>query len=242
MANYNMIENLSKRLNVDDTFTLKKCQEFLRILQTKNTLKLSEQVQIIICLDIATNITGQVFDKETALQLCSLKKSAYENNRHNILKVLNLDKPISISELCVKFSCTHLKDEANKLYSCYKNKDNKIKDDEHPQYAAAAVYTICKLHNMKPPKSEFTSISRLKPTQWTALATEFEKFAQTMGFQNIKNKSKKKQADDENLEEVPEANSKKTKNELKKQEIEDYEVWKERILKRAKELIANGHE
>lgn len=76
--------------------------------------------------------------------MCSLKKTAYENNYHNIQKILGLDKPISINELCVLFSCTQLKDEAEKLYSYYKQKDPKIQDDEHPQYAAAAVYTVCK--------------------------------------------------------------------------------------------------
>ncbi|XP_044746130.1 origin recognition complex subunit 6 [Coccinella septempunctata] len=242
MANHSMIENIAKRLNVDDAYCIKKCQEFLRILQAKNTLKMSEQVQIIICLDLATSITGSAFDKETALQLCSFKKSVYENNFHNIQKILDLDKPISINELCVKFSCTHLKGEAEKLYSCYKQKDPKIKDDEHPQYAAAAVYTVCKLNNLKPSKSEFSSISRLRPNQWGAIVNEFEKFAASMGVELKKLPSKKKNYVEEILVNKESSPSKKMKEEQKKPNIEEYEVWKKRILQIAKESLRNESE
>lgn len=68
----------------------------------------------------------------------------YQNNVNNIAKILDLDKPITVSELCVQLSCTDVKDMAEDILTNYQERDTKIKDIEHPQYAAAAVYTSCK--------------------------------------------------------------------------------------------------
>ena len=82
--------------------------------------------------------------QEVALKLTSLRKTVYQNTLNNVQKILNLDKPISISELCVQFSCPEAKEMALTILKSYQEKDTKIKDIEHPQYAAAAVYTSCK--------------------------------------------------------------------------------------------------
>ncbi|KAL3287348.1 hypothetical protein HHI36_001822 [Cryptolaemus montrouzieri] len=227
---------ISKRLNIHDSSTIKKCEEFLRVLQTKTSLKLSDQVKTIICLEIATTFTGSSFDKEAALQLCALKKSSYENNLNNIKKILNIDKPLSISELCVQFSCTQLKDAAQELYSHYKDSDSK--DDMHPQYAAAAVYTVCKMNNMKPPKSQFVTLSRLKSNQWNALINDFETFAIT----NLKQTKFKQKSNV--IENTVEGHVQENANVKEKSDdhvtIEDYEVWKNRILREAEQAIREG--
>ncbi|KAK9892267.1 hypothetical protein WA026_019068 [Henosepilachna vigintioctopunctata] len=242
MANQN-IANISKRLNIVDSYTKKKCEEFLRVLQTKNMLKLSDNDKIVLCLDLAASFMGSSFDKGTALQLCSIKSSLYENQLNTIKKILGLDDPSSIAELCVKFNCTQLKDDVENLYSNYRKKDNKIKDDAHPQYAAAALYTVCRLNNIKHPKSTFTSISHLKPSQWSALTTEFENFAKSIGFEAAKMKRKKEKLNICEDEDMPLVDCKSTDADSKSEEvIEEYEVWKERILREAAQALEEGKE
>lgn len=59
-------------------------------------------------------------------------------------KILNLDKQVSVSELCVQLSCTEAREVAERILHAYKTNDKQCKDITHPQYTAAAVYTSCK--------------------------------------------------------------------------------------------------
>lgn len=62
---------------------------------------------------------------------------------HIIEKVLDLHKPLTISELCVRLSCTAVKDLAEDILKAYKEQDTLNRDFSHPQYVTAAVYTAC---------------------------------------------------------------------------------------------------
>lgn len=82
--------------------------------------------------------------KETAIKLSGLKKNIYQNNHNIIEKILDLNRQLTVSELCVQLSCTVVKEIAEEILTKYGSNDNKIKDLTHPQYVAAAVYTACK--------------------------------------------------------------------------------------------------
>lgn len=73
-----------------------------------------------------------------------MKKSAYENNLHIVEKVLDLDKPLTIAEVCVQLNCTGIKELAEDIYNKYKAADCLNRDYTHPQYVMAAVYAACK--------------------------------------------------------------------------------------------------
>lgn len=81
------------------------------------------------------------------MKLSGLKKSSYQSNLHVIETLLNLDKPLTVSELCVQLGCTVVKELAEEILDKYRLSDNKIKDLRHPQYAIAAVYTACRYDN-----------------------------------------------------------------------------------------------
>lgn len=138
---------------------------YLRTFQSKGGLKnINDLAKAVLCLNLAAYKSGVAFDKvcykryvsevfnvftylplqETAVKLSGLKKSAYENNLHIIEKVLDLDKPLTIAEVCVQLNCTCLKDLAEDVYSKYKIADRLNRDFSHPQYVAAAVYAACK--------------------------------------------------------------------------------------------------
>ncbi|EFA06374.2 Origin recognition complex subunit 6-like Protein [Tribolium castaneum] len=178
-----ILQNNAERLGIRDSPTIQKAESFLRVLNTKPASKtISDVAKIIMCLDLAATALGQGFDKDTAVKLSGLRKSGYQNNLNNLEKILNLDKPITVSELCVQLSCTEVKDLAEKILANYQERDTKIKDLEHPQYVAAAVYTGCKLSNIRVDKIQFRAISRLKVAQWNELLEEFSKFATSLGL------------------------------------------------------------
>ncbi|KAJ8935423.1 hypothetical protein NQ314_012843 [Rhamnusium bicolor] len=144
-SEYNVLTDTAERLGIQDDSTIRKAKEFLRVFQSKGSVKtLSDIAKTILCLDLASSYSGICFDKDTALKLSGLKKSAYQNNLHTVEKVLELDKPLTISELCVQFNCTVVKDLAEEILKKYKATDNKIKDLGHPQYVTASVYAACK--------------------------------------------------------------------------------------------------
>lgn len=78
------------------------------------------------------------------MKLSNLKKSSYLNSLHTIEKVLDLDRQLTISELCVQLSCTVVKELAEQIFKKYKEKDEIGRDFTHPQYIAVAVYTACR--------------------------------------------------------------------------------------------------
>ncbi|CAH0551340.1 unnamed protein product [Brassicogethes aeneus] len=191
MSNDNLLQKTAQRLGVYQESVINKTREFLRVLSNKGSIKcLNENAKTILCFDLASILLGTPFDKETAIKLSGLKKSLYNNNHNTLEKVLDLNKQLSISELCVQMSCTVVKDIAEDIFDKYKNFDNKIKDLNHPQYAAAAVFTACKLKHVGVNKSQFATVSRLKPAQWKELTEEFKKFAETIGMTGGKKRQK----------------------------------------------------
>lgn len=78
------------------------------------------------------------------MKLSNLKKTAYLNSLHIIEKILDLDRPLTVSEVCVQLSCTVVKDLAEQLLKKYREEDEIGRDFDHPQYIAAVVYTACR--------------------------------------------------------------------------------------------------
>ncbi|CAG9764770.1 unnamed protein product [Ceutorhynchus assimilis] len=224
-----LLKSTAQKLNVHDETVLKKTEEFVRLYQSKGSIKtLNLQATTILCLDLACLSLGNGFDKEAALILSGLKKSAYQNNLNNIEKILGLDKPISITDICVKLGCTVIKEDAEKILTRYQKLDNKIKDLEHPQYVAAATFVACKAKKVSIDKSKIVTLSRLKPSQWKELISMFESLG--LGKTSPRKKTKGPSAKDDEI--VAEIECQEiTKDEV--EEVEDYEVWKKRILEEA---------
>ncbi|RZC42559.1 origin recognition complex subunit 6 [Asbolus verrucosus] len=241
MTSNKILLNSSDRLGIQDSSAIKKADAFLRVLNSKSVSKtISDAARTILCLDLAAASLGVGFDKTTALKLAGLRKGVYQNNLNILEKVLNLDKPITVAELCVQCSCTEAKETAEAILASYREYDKKIKDISHPQYVAAAVYTSCKISGIKVEKSQFKSISRLKMAQWNELADEFAKFAGSMGLSAKKGRSKRNApVEQDGLIEIIEKHSVQ-KQKKEEEQIEDYEVWRERILKEATaEILKN---
>lgn len=78
------------------------------------------------------------------MKLSNLKRSAYLNSLHIIEKVLDLDKKLTIGEVCVQLSCTAIKDFSEQILKKYVEEDEIGRDFTHPQYIAAAIYSAAR--------------------------------------------------------------------------------------------------
>nr|CAI5865841.1 unnamed protein product [Callosobruchus analis] len=226
------LKTISERLCIKDLTTIKKAEEFLRTLQTKgSSLKvLNDSAKAALCLHLAASFLGNGFNKDAAINVSGLKKSLYQNNLHTIEKILGLDKQLTVSSLSIQLGCTEIKELAEEILDKYRAYDTKIKDLDHPQYVSAATYIACKQKSIKVHKDHFIAASRLKPRQWKELALEFEKFAKSLGLGSPRKHNKKliDSVDDMTNEIEKVTLKKKTEN-----EIEDYDLWRKRILEEA---------
>ncbi|XP_066149989.1 origin recognition complex subunit 6 [Euwallacea fornicatus] len=219
----NLVKSTAKRLNIYDEVVVKKCEEFLRLYQSKAVVKsLNNQAKIVLCLDLASQCLGRHIDKETALLLSGFKKSLYQNHLNTLEKLLELDKIISISDVCVQLGCMSIKEDAEAILGKYQKSGN-FKDMEHPQYVAAATYLACKVKKIPLDKQKLVSISRLKPSQWKELVGSFEKLGMEKG-----RTTQKLSVDEDKNECAVEVDI--LKPTTQDDQVEEYEVWKKRIL------------
>lgn len=61
---------------------------------------------------------------------------------HNIEKILELNKLLTVANLCIQLNCTDAKELAEEVLKQYTLDLNE--NNTHPQYVAAAVYVACK--------------------------------------------------------------------------------------------------
>jgi origin recognition complex subunit 6 len=211
----------------------RKTEEILRLLSLKSNSKISDMgdyARSIICIELATTALGQNFELATAYKLAGLKRNAYTNNKRLIEKLLDLNNCIGINEMCVKLGLNQVQQTAVTLLNQYGVTGKKAHEDlEHPQYAAMAIFFACRQHNLKPPKQKIMPLSHLRPSQWTVLESVWEKWLQQQQSESrAKPTAKKTEADPVDYE-----YSEGTEQVSDKVVVEDYEMWQERILRKA---------
>jgi hypothetical protein len=191
---------------------------------------INEGAKTILSLDISCELLNIAFETASAVKHSSMRKRIYDNYRKTFLKLMKLDKKTSIRDLILKRGISNAKVDptAHKIYEAYQNSTDGI-DLDHPQYMAMSVFEACKLEGVKVSKKDFISISNLKPNQWTLLEKTFDKIANSVGKLGKENSNNKFPTDcDTNVTET------KLKRKVEAEpEIEDYDVWAERTLKKA---------
>ncbi|XP_053688659.1 origin recognition complex subunit 6 [Sabethes cyaneus] len=216
-----------------------KSTELLRLLQIKSVgsvANLGDYAKAIICVDLACSLLGLPFDAESAVKLSGLKKTAYANNRRTLEKLLDINQVIGINEICIQLGLHQAQKEATALldsYRKYSGGANGEVDFTHPQYAAMALFLACKRLKIKPPKAKLIAFSHLKPTLWSLLEKNWEKFLASAS--NMDAAKGKQRAKDEIMPAVEQVTQKQS-NGLKHsspEKIEPYGNWKKRMLEKA---------
>ncbi|XP_055854784.1 origin recognition complex subunit 6 [Episyrphus balteatus] len=233
-----MIDQLVQKMGlIDEPKIIEKTTELLRLLDLRSTnisATINEYAKIILCIDLAAAFLGIPIDQENALKLSGLRKTPYANNKRMFEKLLDLNKQIGINEICTKLGINELAKKATELLEMYKqiveNEANDI-DITHPQYPSMAVYQAGKLNQKRISKSKIMAISHLRPSQWTQLEQRWDKIVATHYTATKDKKIKSPPADGDK-----EADTQKSTLEIKRPkvaEVEDYEIWKRRMLSMA---------
>lgn len=186
-----------------------------------------------------------LFFQATALKLAGLKKPSYLNYRRILEKLLDINKPIGVAEICVHLNLIEIQAACLSLLDKYANsRENNLRniDTKHPQYAAMAVAQMCRLRKIKVPKSKLIGFSHLKPAQWALLEKSWDTWLLENGdeiLELLPNKNRSRGLT--NGTETDHTNGLAAKQPpdvlLAANVIEDYEAWRERILKKAFEDI-----
>lgn len=151
-------------------------------------------------------------------------------------KLLELSKPVGVPEICIQLGLTEVQ-EASTLALNQFVENNKLRniDTAHPQYAAMAVYQLCKIKKIRIQKNKFISISHLKPSQWTVLEKSWETWAkknQGPGQELVAPSTKDERS---NKNDIPLENGcvKDPKPKNDSDSTEEFHEWRERVLAKA---------
>ncbi|XP_013138236.1 PREDICTED: origin recognition complex subunit 6 [Papilio polytes] len=224
----------------DEEKVLRKAAELERLLQTKTIAgsNITDNSKMVICLDLAANMYGVDLDLKTSVKYSGLKQPTYINSRKILENLLELnDDKMSISFLCITLQCTEVQKLAEEILEEYKKKSKMEIDINLPQYVCMAVYHACRLNKVKITKSKIIDKSRLKPSQWTKLDSEWTKFVNDNFSTVKKTKGRPRKQNTEDTNNGTENNTSIKEEPI--EELEPYNVWKKRILEEAyKELMA----
>lgn len=171
--------------------------------------------------------------QEIGLKLSGLRKTAYENYKRTFEKILELNKPVGINEICVQLGLHEYQKKATQFLEIYKKQLEGSTDEvdiTHPQYAAMAVYQACKTgKGSKTVKSKLVTYSHLKSAQWTKLEQKWDNLLKD----HINTGAKPKKKIEANEQEAQNKEN-KTLNSSEKpkslDEVGDYETWKQGML------------
>uniref|UniRef100_A0A6M2DQU0 Putative origin recognition complex subunit 6 n=1 Tax=Xenopsylla cheopis TaxID=163159 RepID=A0A6M2DQU0_XENCH len=228
-----MVQMMAQKLGFNENKPLiNKANELMRLLKMKslggNAITLSDSAQSVICLDLASSSIGISFDVDHAIKLSGVKRNTYLSGLRTIEKLLDLAKELTVNELCVQLGVTSIKEKADLLLTKYKNSHNC--DVTHPQYVAMAVFQACRVGKIKVQRNMIIPFSRLKPSQWSILEKSWSTWVDDKLSTLLKESSEESK---DNFSEDTNKDTNTSTPSFKTAEIEDYEVWKKRILEEA---------
>uniref|UniRef100_A0A182IK57 Uncharacterized protein n=1 Tax=Anopheles atroparvus TaxID=41427 RepID=A0A182IK57_ANOAO len=222
-----------------------KSTELQRLLDIRSssgmTTNLGDYAKATLCIDIAAGLLGLPFDSETALKLSGLRKTAYNNGRRTLEKILDINKTIGINEICVQLGLNQVQKEATGLLDAYKRYAGASSDIDftHPQYATMAVFQACRRQKVRVAKLKLVPFSHLKATQWNLLEKNWEKFLDSVDHKSKSGVKEQKGAQEPNSN-GPEARSRSGeagtssgRKHASPEKIEPYHNWKKRMLEKA---------
>uniref|UniRef100_A0A1A9W741 Origin recognition complex subunit 6 n=1 Tax=Glossina brevipalpis TaxID=37001 RepID=A0A1A9W741_9MUSC len=236
-----LIEQLLTKIGLRDVPNITgKTSELMRLLEVKSAnvpLQVNEYAKIILCGNIAANILGAACDKEQAIKISGLRKTQYVNNRRMLEKLLDLNKPLVIKEVCIQLNLGDVWRKAEELLQLYHSVmiSEKIDVDiKHPQYTVMAIYMACKVCKKKVSKPKLFPLSNLRPTQWQQLEHKWEKLLALHYKESVTNKCEQSVVHNNNVGQATNIINNIEEPKQLPSELEDYEVWKTRILDAAK--------
>jgi len=221
--------------------------EYQRTLQAKQAgLGVSGTAQSIICLHLAASQRGHPLETKNMVRLAGAKsKPHYLGVLQNAEKILQLDQVLSVQEVCVQLSVSHLSQAAAELITSYEQHlrlslgETKFANLNLSRavYPCAAVGAACKLRAEKIEQAKLVDLSRGKKKDLMEIVEEMIKIQpkkdKTGVKRNLDLMDKIMGASEE--KENNESSGLMTKREkIQEEDFEDdgYEDWKESMIRK----------
>ncbi|XP_054285201.1 origin recognition complex subunit 6-like [Macrosteles quadrilineatus] len=242
-----LLNKITEKLMLDSSDKLsKKGYEYLRLFRIKRGAglpNLSETCAVVICLNLAADKLGCSFDKALAIKVAGVTKKNYASLYYTVEKVLQLDKPLTVAELCVKVAVgSDVADLARTLIDRYvrSKEDAAVRlppiDLSHPMYPCAAVLAACRHKKARAKREILVDLCRIKVKDLDKLAGELG----TLTEQTDRATPRKRgHTLIDMVEEMVKDSQKTSLDEEDKQEAHDnepkesFEEWRKRMLGKA---------
>lgn len=252
-----LVKSLSQKLKITSPTVLSKAEELTQMLDIKvgsqalTALNLTGSCPVVMCLELAANTTGKSFNKEEGLKLSGVNKKVYANGLKALESMLDLSTNVNIKDLAVQFGCTPATELATKTLRSYED-DFKLKsgtemDFTSPMFQTTALCAACRKLKLKIDWNKLREICSIKKSTYDKLVAEMEIHAVKLMESKIVEKQKRSRGlldeVEKHLKDEDIAKKQKKENAQEQEEVEDYEVWKKKILAaaaKAKEQETNS--
>merc|ERR1712240_501574 len=191
--------------------------------------------QSTLCLHLSAIQAGKAVDTKLMVKLAGAKsKPHYLSIDQNVEKILDLDKVLSVQEVCVQLGVSHLSEKAGKVLSVYESHMKETFGEARcdalnlgkPVYPCAAVNAACKSMGKKRDLLELSEEMSNLQTDINDKSSTKKKLEFMDKIMGISTDSK------ENIEN---GCDRKVRGRIREEDFEDdgYEEWKEGILRKA---------
>jgi len=224
--------------------------EYQRTLQAKRAvLGVSATTQSIVCLHLAASQGGHSVETKDMVRLAGAKsKPHYLGILQNAEKVLQLDKAVSVQEVCVQLAVSHLAETAGKIITSYESHLKQTLGEVkfanlnlgRAVYPCAAVLAASKLRPEKIDQTKLTDLSRVKKKELTEIVEEMLKTQPKQDKSGVKRNldlMDKIMGACEEKENSEHAVMMTKREKIQEDDFEDdgYEEWKQDMIRKAVE-------
>lgn len=239
-----LVKSISQKLKITSPTVLSKAEELTQMLDVKvgsqalTALNLTGSCPVVMCLELAANTTGKTFNKEEGLKLSGVNKKVYANGLKALESMLDLSTNITIKDLAIQFGCTPATELAMKTLQSYedefKSKSGTVMDFTSPMFQATALCAACRKLKLKIDWNKLRELCSIKRSTYDKLVAEME--IHTVKLLETKTVEKQKRTRglldevEKHLKDEDITKKQKKENTQEQGEVDDYEVWKKKIL------------
>lgn len=239
-----LVKSISQKLKITSMTVLSKAEELTQMLDVKvgsqalTALNLTGSCPVVMCLELAANTTGKTFNKEEGLKLSGVNKKVYANGLKALESMLDLSTNITIKDLAIQFGCTPATELAMKTLQSYedefKSKSGTVMDFTSPMFQATALCAACRKLKLKIDWNKLRELCSIKRSTYDKLVAEMEihavKLLETKTVEKQKRTRGLLDEVEKHLKDEDIAKKQKKENTQEQGEVDDYEVWKKKIL------------
>ncbi|XP_071815324.1 origin recognition complex subunit 6-like [Apostichopus japonicus] len=248
MSQLQHFQDTAKKMGILSNSVCRRAVELDRLCQVRcsggglASLSFTGSCRTVLCLELAATSQGERFDQKLAVKLSGLTSTSYKSSLQTLRRLLELEESYSLRDIAVKFGCSEAVTKAQEMLARYVKDfevtaSDRTKDDvdfNRPLFSCSALYAVCRQMKIKVDKSKMIELAGVKRTAFdrlVAILQNLEKEPQDGKSSKAKKRVKHWLDDLEELADEEDLKKKRKSLEAEsKDEEDDYEEWKRKIL------------